>query len=264
MLLKADDRGRGPAVVLLHGYPLNRTMWTELAERLADRRRVITPDLPGHGESDAPASVYTMEWMASSVLETVDALGVREPFVVGGLSMGGYVAQALAVDHARRLRGLILLNTRAIGDDPEQAQTREAAAAEIERTGNVEAVARSMIPRLLAPGSIAANPALRERVERMMLGTSVTGIAGALRGMAVRPDRRDDLPRIPLPTCVIAGDQDAIVPLPEAQAIASALPTARLVVVAGAGHLTPLETPTAVFQAVSHYLDDLDRSNPAD
>lgn len=254
MLLNVDDRGDGPAVVLLHGYPLNRTMWTELAERLAPRFRVVTPDLPGHGASGAPTAVYEMDWMADSVLTTIDALGVEGPFVIGGLSMGGYVAQSMAVRHADRLRGLILMNTRAIGDTPEQAQAREQTAAEVARTCDIGAIARTMIPRLLAPALILNDSLLLTRVERMMLGTPPAGIAGALRGMAVRPDRTGDLPRITLPTLIVASDQDAIVPVAEAQAMAASLPDARLVVVPGVGHLSPLEAPEAVFQAVDSFL----------
>lgn len=257
MLLNVDDRGSGPAVVLLHGYPLNRTMWTELADRLAPRFRVVLPDLPGHGGSDAPSRPYPMGWMADSVLETLDALGVPSPFVLGGLSMGGYVAQALAVEHPGRPRGLVLMNTRAIADTAEQARNREQTAAQVEQTGDVGPVAQAMLPRLLAASSIANQPGLSERVERMMLDTRPAGVAGALRGMAIRPDRLADLPRISVPTLVVASDQDAIVPVAEAQAMAAALPASRLVVIPGVGHLSPMEAPDAVFQAIGSFLTAL-------
>ncbi|MFO0956337.1 MAG: alpha/beta fold hydrolase [Isosphaeraceae bacterium] len=257
MLLNVRDRGDGPAVVLLHGYPLNRTMWDELADSLSRRYRVITPDLPGHGDSKAPAGIYRMGWMAESVLQTLGTLRVDGPFVIGGLSMGGYVAQAMAVEHGERLRGLILMNTRAAADTPEQASAREKTASEVVRTGDVGAIAGAMIPRLLAPESAAGNPGLVHRIEAMILGTPPAGISGALLGMAAREDRIADLPRIGLPTLVVAGDRDAVVPLAEAEAMAAALPKGRLVVVPDVGHLAPIESPTIVFEAVERFLGDL-------
>src|SRR4051812_26309620 len=95
MLLAYDDFGPGPVVVLLHGFPLNRKIWSAQETSVGSIYRVIAPDLRGHGASAAPEGIYTVEVMASDVLELLDALQIREPVVLGGLSMGGYVALAL-------------------------------------------------------------------------------------------------------------------------------------------------------------------------
>src|SRR4051794_31840791 len=122
MLLSCDEAGPGPAVVLLHGFPLNRTMWAQQLTQVGTAYRVIAPDLRGHGSTPAPAGVYTMDEMAGDVLETLDALGLNVPVVLGGLSMGGYVALAAVARAPERFRALMLLDTRAGADTPEAAR----------------------------------------------------------------------------------------------------------------------------------------------
>src|SRR5438270_3134912 len=113
MLLAYEDQGLGPVVVLLHGFPLDHTMWESQLTTLGSLYRVITPDLRGHGKSAAPDGIYPVEDMADDVVELLDSLRITEPIVLGGLSMGGYVAMALAVRHPKRLRGLMLMDTKA-------------------------------------------------------------------------------------------------------------------------------------------------------
>src|SRR5262245_31643360 len=206
MLLHYSDDGPGPAVVLLHGFPLDHTIWDEQRTTLGSMYRVIAPDLRGHGASAATEGAYTMEVLADDVIETLDALGLTEPLVVGGLSMGGYVALAMAFRYPRRLRGLMLVNTRAAADTPETARVREDLAQQVEASGSVEAVVQTMLPKLVSPTTLRLRPELLDPVQRVMAGTSALGVAGSLRGMAARPDRTADLPRIAVPTLVIAGE----------------------------------------------------------
>ncbi len=122
MLLNYTDDGPGPVVVLLHGFPMDHTIWNPQRASIGSTYRLIAPDLRGHGASAAPEGIYSMEDMAGDVHELLDALGIREPIVLGGLSMGGYVAQAFAAQYPDRLRGLVLINTRAGADSEEAAQ----------------------------------------------------------------------------------------------------------------------------------------------
>jgi 3-oxoadipate enol-lactonase len=257
MLLAFTDEGAGPVVVLLHGFPLNRSMWSGQIGELGRSFRVIAPDLRGHGESPAPDAVYSMELMAEDVVELLDGLAITEPVVVGGLSMGGYVALALAVKHPERIRGLILADTRAAADSPEAARGREETAQAVLRDGHPGAVVESMIPKLFAGSTIQGRPEVVAPMRAAMEATSASGVAGALRGMAVRPDRRDALKSIAAPTLVAVGEQDAISPPDEARAIAEALPNARLAVIPGAGHLSPCENPEAFNAAVLDFLRSL-------
>src|SRR5436305_1002852 len=122
MLLNYDDHGPGPVVVLLHGFPLDHTMWEFQRETLGSMYRVIAPDLRGHGKTAAPEGIYPVEDMAEDVVELLDALKINEPVVVGGMSMGGYLAMAMAVKQPKRLRGLMLVNTRARADPADSAR----------------------------------------------------------------------------------------------------------------------------------------------
>src|SRR4051812_16873266 len=132
MLLAYDDDGPGPVVVLLHGFPLNRKIWSAQEASVGSIYRVIAPDLRGHGQSAAPAGVYTMDDMAGDVLELLDALQVDGPVVLGGLSMGGYVALSLLALAPERVRALMLIDTRASADTPEAARNREELARVVE------------------------------------------------------------------------------------------------------------------------------------
>jgi pimeloyl-ACP methyl ester carboxylesterase len=259
MQLAFLDEGPGPAVVLLHGFPLSNAMWKEQVNGVGSIYRIIAPDLRGHGGSPTPDGVYTMDEMADDVIELLNRLGLEVPVVIGGLSMGGYVALSLVARYPARVRGLMLMDTRAGTDLPEAAQKREEMAREVLTTGNVKAVIDAMVPRLFAKKTI------EERAERVaylreaMEKNTPRGIAGALRGMAARPDRRDDLARIKVPTLVMVGEEDVITPPNEALALADAIEGARLEVVANAGHMAPYENPAVANAVISRFLDGLGR-----
>lgn len=251
MRLECDDVGAGyPVFVLLHGFPLGRAMWADVAAGLARDFRVIVPDLRGHGQSPAPRGVYTMDDLAHDVVELLDERGVTVPVVLAGLSMGGYAALAFAARHRARLLGLALCDTRAGADTAQAAQSRESLAVEVETSNSVGPVIESFLPKLLAPSAYEEKPALVETVRRMMSGQPPAGVAGCLRGMAARPDRAPLLPTLDLPTLVLVGEADRITPPDEAQHMADALPDARLVVIPSAGHLTSVEAPEATEAAL--------------
>jgi len=257
MLLEYSDAGPGPVVVLLHGFPLNRSMWTGQLTGLGSVYRVIAPDLRGQGSTAAPEGVYTMDEMADDVIETLDALGLREPVVLGGLSMGGYVALAAMARYAERFRGLILMDTRATADTLEAAANREVLARQVETTGDLAPMVDAMLPRLFSPLTRERGADVIAEARDAMLATQPLGIVGALRGMAVRPDRTGLLPSIRVPTLVLVGGDDVISPPAEMQGVAAAIPGARFEVIADAGHLAPLERPAACNAAIRGFLQQL-------
>jgi pimeloyl-ACP methyl ester carboxylesterase len=257
MLLDYDDVGPGPVVVLLHGFPFDRSLWKAQETSVGSVYRVIAPDLRGHGRTAAPEGVYTMDAMADDVMELLDALQITEPVVLGGQSMGGYVALSAALRYPDRFRGLILVNTRAGADAPEAARIRQALAAQVEATGETGAVVEAMLPKLFSSLTRARHPEVIARLHDVMVRTRALAVAGALRGMAIRPDRTVDLPRLTMPALVLAGADDVITPPAEAEAMARGLPNARLEIIPEAGHVAPAENFAACDRAILEFLGRL-------
>lgn len=255
--LAYDDAGQGEAALLIHAFPLNRRMWAAQVEALvAAGYRAITPDLRGFGESQAPPGPYPMTDLAGDLLALLDALGL-ERVVVVGLSMGGYIAFRLIQRAPERVRGLVLADTRAGQDAPAAAATRLERAAMAERHG-VEPVVQAMLPGMVAGGDpTGADPALVEHIRSLMLTASPAGVAGALRGMAARPDATPELAGIACPTLVICGALDALTPPDEAYLMAEHIARARLVVLEHAGHLSNIEQPEAFNRALLTFLAEL-------
>lgn len=247
--LAVDARGNGPAILFIHGYPLDHTIWSPQLEALDGWRR-IAPDLRGMGQSDAPDLGYSMATYASDLAALLDTLGV-ERVVLCALSMGGYVAFEFLRRWRERVSGLVLIATRAGPDTAEGKRARDAAAAQA-REGGAGVIAEAMLPKMLAPG---APEALVARVRALMAATPVPGIVGALGAMRDRPDSTSLLPTLAgLPALVIAGGSDQLMPVSEMSAMAAAIPGARLVVAPGAGHLPTLETPSVVTDTLRTFL----------
>ena len=257
MLLDYDDDGPGPVVVLLHGFPLDRSMWSFQRSSIGSIYRLITPDLRGHGQTAAPDGVYTVDAMADDVIETLDALQLTDPVHLGGLSMGGYIALSIAERYPERLGSLMLINTRAAADTPEQAAKREEEARAIEASGDIEPLVQASIARMFAESTTQQHPELVRRLHSHMSRTVPRAVVGALRGLAHRPDRTDLLPRITVPTLVVAGLEDQVVPIAEARAMAAAIPGSHFVAVPHAGHLAPLENHQATDAAILGFLESL-------
>lgn len=245
------DAGAGQTILFVHGFPLSRAIWQPQIEALAKNYRVIAPDLRGHGESYAPAGVYAMDTFAED-LQALIAERKCGPVVLVGHSMGGYLSFAFYRKFPQSVRALVLFCTRATADSEEGKIVRENLAQRAEREGPV-AVAEQMLPKMLA-ASAAARPDLVEQVRQIMLSTSLNGLTGSLRGMAARPSSLELLPKINVPTLVVAGEHDAIIPAAESAALAAAIPHAELAVIPGAGHLASLENPDAVMATLRAFL----------
>jgi len=250
--LALDDRGSGPALLFVHGFPLNGTLWRHQAGAVPGWRTLI-PDLRGTGRSDAPDLGYSMATYADDLAALLDAVGVDDVVLVA-LSMGGYVAFEFLRRHRPRVRGLVLVDTRPQADSAEGRRAREAAMADA-REGGAALIAEQMLPRLLAKG--APEP-LRDAVRAMMASNPVPGIVGALAAMRDRPDSTELLPSLQdLPTLVVVGAEDTITPPATAEGMAKAIPGAKLAVIADAAHLAPLEQPEAFNGHLQMFLQQL-------
>ena len=221
--LATIDQGKGRPILLVHAFPLDHSMWDAQIAALAARWRVIAPDLRGFGRSAVTEGTVTMEQMADDLAGLLDALGVAEPIVYCGLSMGGYVGWEFYRKQASRLRGMILCDTRAIAASAELRQSRKLMIDRLLNEGP-EPVAQAIIPKLLTASTIASHPELAAGVHRMILASDRQGLAAALRGSAQRPDSTALLPEIRCPCLVIVGKHDAISTLEEMRIIAAKIP----------------------------------------
>jgi pimeloyl-ACP methyl ester carboxylesterase len=244
-----SDVGSGAPVLFLHAFPLSGAMWQGQVEALRATHRLIVPDLRGFGATDAPPGPYSMDQQSDDVVALLDHLGLEQVTVVG-LSMGGYIAFALLRRHPQRVRALVLADTRAGADDA-IGQARREANARIAETQGAAAIAELMLPNLVAPN---ASQAVRDTLQNLIVGTSPDGIAGALRGMAQRPDSTPDLATIQVPTLIIVGADDALTPPSEAQILHAGIAGSRLVIIPECGHMANLEQPAAFNAALGAFL----------
>jgi len=254
--LAYSDRGAGLPLVFLHAFPLNRTMWAEQERALSSQFRVITIDLRGHGESDAPLWRYTLDQAADDVRGLLDYLSVRQAVLVG-LSMGGYILFAFYRKYADRVKGLVLADTKAQADTAEGKDGRFQMAQVAYQKGPT-AIADLMIPKLLSPASINSKPDLVRTVRAMIEGNQISGIAGDLMAMAERPDSIPLLKQIVCPTQIIVGELDHATPPSDATLMADQIPGARLSIIPGAAHLANLEQPDRFTQIVRSFADEVE------
>ena len=253
--LAVEVQGEGPAILFIHGYPLNRSIWRDQIDALEGFRR-IAPDLRGMGQSDAPDLGYGMAIYAADLAALLDTLGVDD-VILCGHSMGGYIAFEFLRTWRSRVRGLILIDSRAEADSPDGRRARDAAAASA-REGGAAAIAETMLPRMLAPATMLHRPDVVEEVRGVMARTPVPGIAGALAAMRDRAGSETLLPTLSdVPTLILVGEQDSVSPPDQARAMAQAIPGARFATIADAGHLAPVEQPSATTKILREFLGSL-------
>lgn len=245
-----DEAGEGPVLLLVHGFPLDRTLWSEQLAELSDVRRVVAVDLRGRGKSPSEAGEgWTNDTHADDVAKTVDSLGV-DKVDLAGLSMGGYVVFALWRRHPAKVRSLILIDTKAADDAPEAKEGREKAAALVREQGTV-ALLDALAPKLVSPSTTEA---VMAKVRAMFENTPAETAAADALAMRDRPDSTSTLATITVPTLVLHGEQDALMPLDDARAMAGKIPGGKFVAIPNAGHAAALENPEAVNGAIREFL----------
>jgi len=252
--LAYTDTGAGRPIVLIHGYPFNRSLWTEQIPALSNSYRIIAPDLRGFGDSDASQDPSTMNRLAADVALLMDHLEIPRATICG-LSMGGYVALAFYKQFHSRVRALVLADTRAQADTDEAKQTR-AQQAEKALSEGMAGIAGAMLPKLLTPETVSKRPEIVKFVRDMMLKSKPEGAAAALRGMAEREDQTELLLKISVPTLIVVGAEDAITPVSDSEQMHHAIGGSRLVVLDHAGHVSNVERPQQFNDALLHFLTE--------
>ncbi len=252
--LDVTDEGHGPALVLLHGFPLAKEAWDAQAAALAANARVVRFDLRGLGTSSVTMGPYLMESLASDVAGVLDALGI-ERATVAGHSLGGYVAFAFFRLFSERCAGLGIACSRANADDAATAAGRESLATRAELEG-IAPIAEAFVPRYFAPSVLRERPDLVARAHALIAPTSPLGAAAMLRGMAARVSSEDLFDEIDVPVRVIAGIDDVFVSVDRMAEIANGIRGAKLDVLA-CGHFPLWELPEATTASLAGLLDDV-------
>jgi 3-oxoadipate enol-lactonase len=255
--IKYDDVGPAdaPALIFIHGFPLNRTMWQPQMEALKGRYRLIAYDLRGHGESSLGEEDFTMERFVQDLLGLMEALRI-EKATLCALSMGGYIALRAAETHPERFSALVLCDTQCSADTPEGKKKRNAAINAIRNDG-VEPFAEGLLGKLFAPGSFETNPQAVAAAKEMILATAPLSLERSLRGMRERMETCSKLPGISVPVLILVGEADKITPPEAAHYLHENIEHSRLTVIKDAGHLSSLENPDAFNDALKGFLDSL-------
>lgn len=252
--------GHGRPCLLIHGFPLDHSMWRHQFAELSKSLRVIAVDLPGFGQSSLPSAPLSIVGLADRLAEFLDRLNIREKIILAGLSMGGSIAMQFALRHGERLAQLILCDCRAAVDSPEARQMRYDLADRVLREGP-EFVAQAMPMRLFAPQAIHEQAEMVASIQNVIRTTSRESIAAGSRALADREDVVRRMSEIEAPTLLVVGQQDVISTVQEMRQMAESIPNARLVEIAGAGHMAPLESPTSVNSAIIQWLTALENES---
>jgi pimeloyl-ACP methyl ester carboxylesterase len=250
--LHYEVHGRGSSVLFIHGFPLSGELWQACIEPMKNDYRLIIPDLRGHGQSEASEQA-SMGRYADDLRALLDEVGERNPVVVVGHSMGGYVAFEFFRRYPELVQGLVLVNTRAVPDTEEGRQDRYDTAERVRREGS-QVVAESMSKKLFAPG---APTDLVNHWREVMAATPPEGVAAALNAMAERPDSTETLEDFSRPLLILAGEEDTITPPADAEAMSELAAGSELLVISGAGHMLPVEQPQQFIAQLEQFLDSM-------
>lgn len=246
-----EEFGQGPAIVFVHGFPLDHRIWLPLVEPLEEHSRLILPDLRGFGRSSKGEARLSIDLMAEDVARLMDRLQLDTAVLVGH-SMGGYVCLSFAHQFPQRLAGLGLISTQARADSAERRQGRYQTAKMLEERG-IETVSESM------PRQLTSNEELASQLETLITGLDVETLKDAQVAMAERAEASAWLPTIQVPSLVILGEEDQLTPLENQREMAGLLSDAELVSLPACGHLPMMEAPDEVAKALLRLVERVKR-----
>ena len=238
--------GQGKPLVLVHGYPLDYSIWDEVVSLLDNDFDIIRPDLRGFGESEIVEGQYKIVDMAADIAGLLDYLKV-EKAALAGHSMGGYISLAFARTYPERIAGLGLIASQSLADTPERKQGRYEAAAEIIKTG-VEPIAEAFSPKLTPDKRVQAF------IHKLIVKQPPEGLTGALKAMAERDDSTSILSGFSFPVAILHGKLDELIPIERAQEMKALIPHAHLTELPDTGHIPMMEHPQATAMALRKLL----------
>lgn len=242
-------------LVLLHAFPLDATMYDEVGASFDGA--LLTPNLPGFGGEPLAHGEPSLDVYAHAVLRDLDARGI-DRVAVGGTSMGGYVAMAFARLFPERVAALALIDTKATADAPTAVEGRQAMAQQMTEGQTTAPLIASVLPKLLGATTFANRPDVVATVQGWVASADPAAAAWAQRAMAARPDSLETLAQLSVPSLIVVGEEDVLSPPTDAAAMASALHGAVVVEIPGVGHLTPVEAPRYVAEALTELVQRAD------
>jgi pimeloyl-ACP methyl ester carboxylesterase len=248
-----EDVGTGPAIVLVHGFPHDRSLWASQLGALPVPMRTLACDLRGFGESGGVAT--SIDDYADDIAAWMRGLDIANA-VIAGVSMGGYIAFAMWRRHRELIRALVLSDTRA-GADDEKGRAKRNEQIELVNERGSEVLADQLIAGMVGKSTRDQRPEMTERVHAMIERAPARGIVGALTAMRDRPDSTAMLPSIDVPTLITVGDEDVLTPPSESRAMHDAIPRSHLQIIQGAGHLANLERPATFNHVLGEFLASL-------
>jgi pimeloyl-ACP methyl ester carboxylesterase len=252
-----DDMGEGSIpVIFLHGFPFDKSMWSEQLEFLKSSYRVIALDIRGFGKSTDEESEFSIDLFADDLIAFMDTLYI-EKAVVCGLSMGGYITLNAHERYPERFAAMILCDTQCIADSPEVKEKRLNSIIEIESEG-VEKFNQSFMENIFFKDSLESQKSMVQNLTKVVHSNSPQIISQGLLSLAGRSETCTSLALVEIPTLIICGREDSITPLSEAQKMHKSIKGSTLKVIEKAGHVSNLEQPKEFNKYLSEFLDTLD------
>ena len=239
-------------LVLIHGYPLDHTMWFGVIAALGGGVRTIAPDLRGFGKAGPPEGEPSINAMAQDIVDLLERNKIPRA-AIAGMSMGGYVTLAVAEMAREKVAGLALVSSQCYADTEEARDGRRATIQKVRAEGPGVA-ANLILPKLFAP-SHASNPDFQRFPIAGAEAAGVNGVCWALEAMARRPDRSAILKDATFPTLLLHGSEDKLIPIEKAQKMAELNPNTHFVTIKGAGHGAAMEAPDEVATYLRRFLE---------
>ncbi len=253
-------QGEGPAMLLIHGYPLNGGLFRDNVSELAANHQVVVPDLRGFGQSEAPSEEASIEIYAQDMLAVMDELGL-ETAIIAGMSMGGMTAFEMYRQAPERFAGLVLIDTAHTAPMPGEAGLWTGTAQQAQEMG-VESLVNSLMPDMLTGDTRTEDTELVSYLSGLMTQASLNGAVGGANALAARPDSTETLAAITVPTLIIVGEEDSLTPIEIAQRMNQGIAGSTLSVIEDASHAAVIEEAENVNEAVLEWTQTLPQQVP--
>ena len=245
------------AVIFIHGFPLNKSMWNSQLETLSTSYRVIAYDIRGHGDSDSGNEDFSIELFVKDLIGIMNALSIKKA-VLCGFSMGGYIALNAVENHPEYFNALLLCDTHCIADNLEAREKRMKSIGNIRENG-VEKYADESLINLITPKTFDKNKKLVAQLKEMMINTSRQSLVKTLLALSKRKETCSKLPGINIPVQILVGEHDMITPPEAAQYLHNKIKGAQLSTIKHAAHISNMENPEQFNELLKAFVDSVNQ-----